>query len=452
MLARVYYARGEYKKSLEAIEKADQIHPFNPYTQLTKKMIIKKLPKTPVTIQVTPGYPITIGSSIEILVGGLEPEETVTISAYMKVGNRKYASSATYKSDTEGHIDLGKVTPIKGSYEGADNSGLFWSMKADKNHQIPLDILPYDKDKSTLTVRLEVSRKGNVIAKTDHIRYYFAPNIRKVDIDWDGIVAELYTPVTGGARPAIVSLGDSGGGLQTGLARQLAAEGYTVLALSYFKSEGLPNNLAEIPLEYIEEATRKLLNHSTVSGDKAAIIGGSKGGELALLMASYYPQLYKKCIAVVPSSVIWQDIGADGTLSSWTKDGIPLPFVPYSGMDQFRKTGLLVDLYRSSLNKYDKKEAIIPVENIQGPILMLSGESDNMWPSAEMSRQIEVRLKNNNFSYPFINLSYPDGGHEVFGTGWWPYTPSQSMGGTKTGNARAKRDSWPILIKFLKDN
>lgn len=450
MLARVHYARGEFDKSLDAIEKADQIHPFNPYTRSTKNSVIEKLSKKPVTIQITPDSQIMIGTPVEIKVTALEPNEIVTISAYMKVGTRKYASVARYKADTEGIVDLGKIAPIEGSYEGVDTSGLFWSMIADDNHQIPEDVIPYVDGKST--VRLEVSRNGKVIAKSDHRRYYSAPNIRKIDVEWDGIVAEIYTPVTGGARPAIVALGDSGGGLQTGLARRLAAEGYTVLALAYFKAEGLPDFLAEIPLEYIEKATRKFLDHATVSGTKATIIGGSKGGELALVMASYFPNLYKSCVAIVPSSVVWQDIGADGVLSSWTKDGKPLPFVPYSGIEQFRKTGLLVDLYRPSLNAYDQEEAIIPVEKIKGAILLISGESDNTWPSAEMSRQIEYRLKENHFAYPFVNLIYPDGGHEVFGSGWWPYTPSESMGGTKVGNARAKKDSWPMVIKFLKDN
>lgn len=449
MLARVHYARGEYQKSLEAIEQSDRIHPLNPYTQSTKELVLEKLAKAPVAIKVSPAYPVTIGTPIEITVTGLEPEETVTISAYMKVRSRKYASTATYQADANGQIVLGEAAPLNGSYEGADASGLFWSMTADSSHQLPVGIVPYDNGKST--VRLEVIRKGKLITKTDHIRYMFAPNIRQVDLDWDGIVAALYTPSTGGARSAIVVVGDSGGGLQTGLARALAAEGYTALALSYFKSESLPPHLAEIPLEYIEKATRKLLNHPAVSGDKATIIGGSKGGELALLMAAYYPDLYKACVAIVPSSVVWQDIGAEGALSSWTKDGQSLPFVPYSGMDQFRETRLLVDLYRPSLHAYDQQKAIIPVENMKCPLLMISGESDNMWPSAEMSKQIEARLRENNFSYPLINLTYPNGGHEVFGSGWWPYTPSESMGGTQAGNARAKRDSWPIFIDFLKN-
>ncbi|MEM9545074.1 MAG: acyl-CoA thioester hydrolase/BAAT C-terminal domain-containing protein [Bacteroidota bacterium] len=450
MLARVYCARGEYQKSLEAIEKADRIHPYNPYTQSIKELVVEKRAKVPVEIQIDPGHTITTGTPIEICVTGLEPKDTVSVSAYMKVGSRKYTSSATYKADAEGTIDLRRAAPIKGSYKGADVSGLFWSMNADENHQIPEDLVPYDIGKST--VRLEVNRKGNVIAKTDHTQYNFAPNIRKVDLDWEGVVAELYTPLTGGARPAIIALSDSGGGLQTRLAKTLAAEGYTVLALSYFKSEGLPQHLAEIPLEYIEKATRTLLKHPTVLGNKAAIIGGSKGGELALLMAAYYPDLYNACIAIVPSSVVWQDIGAEGTLSSWTKDGKPLPFVPYSGIEQFKKTGLLVDLYRNSLHEYGQKEAIIPVENIKGALLMISGELDNMWPSAKMTRQVEARLKKNNFSYPLINLIYPKAGHEVFGSGWWPYTSSKSMGGMQAGNARAKKESWPIVIKFLKDN
>ncbi|MEO0900275.1 MAG: acyl-CoA thioester hydrolase/BAAT C-terminal domain-containing protein, partial [Bacteroidota bacterium] len=36
--------------------------------------------------------------------------------------------------------------------------------------------------------------------------------------------------------------------------------------------------------------------------------------------------------------------------------------------------------------------AVIPVEKIAGPILLLSGRDDQVWPSATMSDMMEERL------------------------------------------------------------
>lgn len=42
--------------------------------------------------------------------------------------------------------------------------------------------------------------------------------------------------------------------------------------------------------------------------------------------------------------------------------------------------------------------AIIPVENISGPILLLSAKDDALWPSKYMSEKIVSRLTENNFN------------------------------------------------------
>lgn len=45
------------------------------------------------------------------------------------------------------------------------------------------------------------------------------------------------------------------------------------------------------------------------------------------------------------------------------------------------------------------KNAEIKVENINGPLLILSGKDDDQWPASAMSDQIIERLKKNNFRY-----------------------------------------------------
>jgi dienelactone hydrolase len=94
----------------------------------------------------------------------------------------------------------------------------------------------------------------------------------------------------------------------------LACHGYAALALAYFDyqgMEGLPTSLMEIPLEYFERAIAWMGKQPQVNRDKLAVVGISKGGELALLLGSTFPEI-KSVVAYVPSGVVWQSftIGA----------------------------------------------------------------------------------------------------------------------------------------------
>jgi pimeloyl-ACP methyl ester carboxylesterase len=56
------------------------------------------------------------------------------------------------------------------------------------------------------------------------------------------------------------------------------------------------------------------------------------------------------------------------------------------------------------------KKAEINVENINGPILIISGKDDDQWPAPEMSEQIIHRLKQNKYQHYYNHIRL-DGGH-----------------------------------------
>ena len=89
-----------------------------------------------------------------------------------------------------------------------------------------------------------------------------------------------------GPHPAIVWLGGSEGGLREGTAALLASHGYATLALAYFGVDPLPPELIEIPLEYCKEGIDWLKAQPSVDAQHIAVLGGSKGAELALLLAA----------------------------------------------------------------------------------------------------------------------------------------------------------------------
>lgn len=133
----------------------------------------------------------------------------------------------------------------------------------------------------------------------------------KTAVTANGLVADLYTPANATGRlPAIIILGGSEGGLGPASARDgrlLAQHGYATLQVAYFDAPGLPKDLGLIPLEYFKTAIDWLRAQPSVDPGRVGIVGGSIGGEVALAVASHYPEI-KVVVAAMPSSVVWPGI------------------------------------------------------------------------------------------------------------------------------------------------
>jgi hypothetical protein len=97
-------------------------------------------------------------------------------------------------------------------------------------------------------------------------------------------------------------------------------------------------------------------------------------------------------------------------------------------------------------------EAVIPVERINGPVLLISGRNDAMWPSTTMSDMVVHRLREKAFSHPVEHLAYENAGHAVSSPPALPAMsgyPDEAAGGTAAGNAAGRADMWPRLIGFF---
>ncbi len=311
--------------------------------------------------------------------------------------------------------------------------------------------------RSTLTAALlaSLAASGPALAQTPATpapATALAPTPATEAIRQEGLVAEYFAADPAKATPgAIIVLGGSEGGFggSRGLARRLAAEGFSSIAVAYFGETGQPTKLDQIPIEPVSRAL-DWLNARPGADGPVAIVGVSKGAELALLVASRNPAI-KAVVVGVPSNVVWQGIDQTGgaTGSSWTADGQPLAYAPYDMSKGF--TGVF-NLYRDSLDAA-RAEAEIPVERIAGPVLMVSGAADTLWPSAEMAGRVERRLRAHGFAHQVINLVYPDAGHAVFGAPVAADAPGLqnaiSVGGTVPGLVAARADGWPRVLAFL---
>jgi hypothetical protein len=258
--------------------------------------------------------------------------------------------------------------------------------------------------------------------------------------------------------PALLMLGGSVGGLSieaNNAAKALQTEGFAVLHLAYFRGPGQNPRLELVPLEYFSTAFAWLGRQAEVDSARMGIVGGSKGAEAALVFAARHPEL-KAVLAYMPSSVIWPGIGSEETSgpigSSWSEGGKPLPYLPNPPYDP-RRGGTMADDFAASLTaRPQHPDAIIPVERIAAPILLVCGQADRTWPSCPMARQIQQRLAEHHRPAATL-LAYDDAGHTGFGLPVPLDDPRLTIaGGTAQGTSAARADSWPKAVAFLKSH
>lgn len=228
--------------------------------------------------------------------------------------------------------------------------------------------------------------------------------------------AELFAR-DGGKHPLIVGLGGSEGGNAWATKtwkkqrERFLDQGYAMLAVGYFGTPNSPEKLDRISLDGVHAAIAKAAQDPRVDGRCIAVIGGSRGAELALLLASRYPDI-KAVVAIVPGSAVFPALTDAMTTPGFSFHDRPLPFVP---MTWSATPDLLVGNLRGAFetimrDKAAMERAAIPVERINGPIQFVSAAQDEMWPSKEMGDAMMRRLKAHGFRHPAEHLVV-QGGH-----------------------------------------
>ena len=76
------------------------------------------------------------------------------------------------------------------------------------------------------------------------------------------------------------------------------------------------------------------------------------------------------------------------------------------------------------------------------PVLLISGRDEDVWPSTYMAEQVVERLRRHAFPHPVTHLAYDDAGHAI---GRPHYRMFPGLGGTPSGNARARAEHWEAM-------
>lgn len=284
----------------------------------------------------------------------------------------------------------------------------------------------------------------------------------------------LCAPDDRATAPGVLLLGGSEGGLHTRDAELLAAQGFTVLALAYFASPGLPPGLIEIPVEYFQRGL-DVLAKQPAAGERFGVTGGSRGGEASLLLGAHDPRI-AAVVSVAGSGLLTHGIdfrrGSLGSIlstptASWTVAGAALPYLPHvfpeelvSQINARRPVALRLAFPEVPEDAAELDRLSIPVERIDGAVLLLAGEDDQSWPSGAYSQVAIDRLSAHAHRYPYELEILPGVGHPIAGPPGKPFSSTTApgpgvtfeMGGSPAANTAGRRHAWKRTVSWLREH
>ena len=247
----------------------------------------------------------------------------------------------------------------------------------------------------------------------------------------DGFCGAWYPSPNGSERAVILMLGDSSvDRMAVSGAKWLQRQGCHALAMSPDKKDYGHHNY---PLERFGKAIEFLKSQGC---EKIGIVGASTTGMLALVAASYYPEI-SLTVAVSPSDFIMEGFYQDGkdgmherpgdNESSVSWQGKPLPYLPYAYrhpeywqkiMEESKAGGDKIasrKMFDESERRHPLQEGEkIKVERIRGRVICIGAEDDVLWDTCRYIRRMQQRLSETPHECTFEAWLYEHGTHFTF--------------------------------------
>ncbi|MDE4908133.1 dienelactone hydrolase family protein [Methanogenium marinum] len=403
---------------------------------------------------------VIMDKKADIWVRGFESHSHVDVTAETVDDNgRKWQSVTPYTLNPQGCLEIAVAESEGERFDDIDPWEIFDSMR-------PVDLpggnVPMFAKTTTEPLLVDISAtapNGDSARSSLRLHVFDDATTIREEVREGTLQGTFFCPKGDGPFPVVICLGGSDGWFTEPRPALLASHGIATFSVAYFGGEPLTEELSEVPLEFFDRAVAWLEKYSAVDTKRMGIYGYSKGAELALLLASRDKRI-RAVAAYSPSSVVWQSPNGGATKSSWTAGGVPLPFVRMhlSGMKIMKiMTGRPVafrEIYEQGMEKHPEQTeaAHIPVENISGPVLLVSGTEDGVWPSGEMGDAIEKSLKE--AGKDVIHLKYTGAGHLTT----LPGLPAPEVrdtlifGGTSKKSSRALEDAWKNMVAFFTTN
>ncbi|XP_053186196.1 acyl-coenzyme A thioesterase 2, mitochondrial-like [Scomber japonicus] len=406
-----------------------------------------------IRVKLLPSTKCLFDDPVQVMVAGLKARQVVTMRARsISEKGVVFSSSATYRADDKGEIDLNKDPSLSGSYIGVEPMGLLRSMRADTLHkrfQINTSLNPYLVKFSVL----EEEGEGRILAEETNERFLMGEGVTRLPIKEGNIRGVLFTPPGRGPFPAVLDLYTLGGGLSEKRASLLASRGFVVLTIAAFGFDDMPKRVKEVHLDYFEEAMQFLKNLDKVGSEGVGVLSLSKTGDIALSMATYLAGI---------DAVVWiNGCSANTALPLYYKKNLLHPAL-MSDASKVIHTESGADIFKYCINDPMAEEnwaTLIPIEKAESHFLFVASEDDLNWDSKAYMDELVERLKRHG-KENFECLCYPEAGH-FLEPPYGPYCPSSfhwvagkpaMWGGEPRSHTAAEVHMWKKIQVFFRSH
>nr|XP_040026570.1 acyl-coenzyme A thioesterase 1-like [Gasterosteus aculeatus aculeatus]XP_040026571.1 acyl-coenzyme A thioesterase 1-like [Gasterosteus aculeatus aculeatus]XP_040026572.1 acyl-coenzyme A thioesterase 1-like [Gasterosteus aculeatus aculeatus] len=393
---------------------------------------------------------------VQVKVAGLRSRQMVTLRA--RSTDEKgvvFSSSATFRADGSGQIDLERDPSLGGTYTGVEPMGLLWSMRTDALHmkfQRTKSLNPHVVKISVHEEEEEEERdeEGRMLAESTNERLLIGDGVIRRTVREGNIRGVLFTPAGEGPFPAVLDL-YTGGGLSEKRPSLLASRGFVVLTVALYGHSDMPRNIREVHLDYLEEAVEFLKKQYKVGGKGVGVISLSKSGDLALSMASYLQGV---------EAVVWiNGCSANTILPLYYKKSQILPalMVDLSKLIPTESEAFNTKKVMNDPRAEENEATLIPVERAEGRLLFVAAEDDLNWDSKAYVDMMVERLQRHGKDN-FEIVCYPGAGHYLEPP-YGPYCPSSFhsvvggpvlWGGEARSHAAAEVHLWKKIQEFFR--
>ncbi|KAJ1104034.1 hypothetical protein NDU88_001449 [Pleurodeles waltl] len=414
---------------------------------------LSRAPMSTVSVRIAPSAKCLFDDPVRISVSGLSPLQEVTLRASLTDETGvPFRSSARYRADGSGELDLTSSPALGGSYTGVEPMGMVWSLLPETPHRrlVKRDV------QTPFFVNFEVyeghAPPGHLLAQVTNERGFLGEGVQRIPVREGKVRATFFQPPGPGPFPGIIDIYGTGGGLPEYRASLLASRGFATLALAYYSYEDLPKQMKEFHLEYFEDAVNYMLRHPQIKGPGIGLLGHSKGGDLVLSMAS----LLKGITAAATINGAVTTVGA----ALHYKDLILPPISFDVKRRTFPQPGIVnIVECMDNLLAPENRKSLIPVEKSEGKLLFIVGEDDQNWKSEFMANAAADILQAHGKERPDI-VVYPGTGHYIEP----PYFPmcAASMhflvgmpvmwGGEPRAHSRAQEEAWKKIQDFFRNH
>ncbi|XP_068605089.1 acyl-coenzyme A thioesterase 1-like [Brachionichthys hirsutus] len=382
---------------------------------------------------------------VQVKVAGLRSRQAVTMRA-RSTDERGvvFSSSATYRADDGGEVDLNRHPSLGGSYVGVEPMGLLWSLRAEALHQYFEKGNALEPHVVTISVHEE---EGRVLAEAANERVLLGDGVTRLPVNEGNINGVLFTPPGPGPFPAVLDLNTITSEKRAAL---LANKGFVVLALGIFNVKAT-KKVTEIHLDHFRDGIDFLQRQPKVGSKGVGVISRSKSAEIALSLSVFVPDV-KACVWINGYSA-----NSFFPLYYKNKQILSSLMFDHSKVIHTESGGSILKYAFTNPRAEENKGSLIPVEQAKTQFLFVASEDDLCWDSKTSMDEMIERLKRQGKDN-FESVYYPGAGH-ILEPPYGPFCMSSPhlaftyralWGGEPRAHAAAEVHLWKKTQEFFR--